>query len=80
MFAMLKQTRLTLAGSMIAALLVTAPQARAQQAASSPPQEAGVASANYLNPFPESDTWRAIVIGDGLAEGLLGGLIETSTV
>lgn len=40
-------------------------------------QEAGVASANYLTPFPESDTWRALVLGDGLAEGLLGGLIES---
>ena len=50
------------------------PDAAAQQAA--PQQEPGVASANYLAPFPENDTWRALVIGDGLAEGLLGGLID----
>ena len=53
------------------ALAQTAPGPTPQQQ-----QEVGVASANYLTPFPESDTWRALVVGDGLAEGLLGGLIE----
>ena len=50
------------------------PQAAAPAAAQT--QEQGVPAANYLNPFPENDTWRALVIGDALGEGLLGGLIE----
>ena len=33
-------------------------------------------TANFLNPFPENDTWRGLVIGDYLAEGLLVGLSD----
>ncbi len=32
------------------------------------------AEANHLVLFPPNDRWRALVIGDGLASGLLGGL------
>lgn len=65
-----------------AALLVAADIAAAQQPGAAPAasaakvDEPGVASANYLAPFPENDTWRALVIGDGMAEGLLGGILE----
>jgi hypothetical protein len=47
-----------------------------EPARAQPSAERSVASAaaNFLTPFPENDTWRAIVIGDGMAEGLLGGL------
>jgi hypothetical protein len=64
-----RATALTLA-AMIGVLLAIS-TARAQN-------ERSVASsaANFLNPFPENDTWRALVIGDGMAEGLLGGLLE----
>ena len=37
---------------------------------------AGLA-ANFLNPFPENETWRALVVGDYLAEGLAPGLADT---
>ncbi|MGH6816596.1 MAG: SGNH/GDSL hydrolase family protein, partial [Hyphomicrobiaceae bacterium] len=30
----------------------------------------------YITPFPENDTYRLLAIGDSLAEGLPGGLIE----
>ena len=30
----------------------------------------------YITPFPENDVYRMQVVGDSLAEGLLGGLIE----
>ena len=33
-------------------------------------------AANFLNPFPENDTWRGLVVGDYLAEGLLNGLLD----
>lgn len=36
----------------------------------------GDVAANFMNPFPENDTWRGLVIGDYLAEGLLGGLAD----
>lgn len=36
----------------------------------------GELAANFLNPFPENDTWRGLVIGDYLGEGLLGGLVD----
>ena len=39
-------------------------------------QQGGDASGNFMNPFPENDTWRGLVVGDYLAEGLLGGLLE----
>jgi uncharacterized protein len=31
---------------------------------------------NFLNPFPENETWRGLVVGDNLAEGLLGGILD----
>ena len=33
-------------------------------------------SANFMNPFPENETWRGLLVGDYLAEGLLGGLLD----
>jgi uncharacterized protein len=36
---------------------------------------AGLA-ANFLNPFPENETWKALVVGDYLAEGLAPGLAD----
>src|SRR5918999_999180 len=30
----------------------------------------------YITPFPENDLYRMQVVGDSLAEGLVGGLIE----
>jgi hypothetical protein len=33
-------------------------------------------STSFLTPFPQSDTYKAIVIGDWMADGLLGGLVE----
>jgi hypothetical protein len=46
------------------------PRAAAQQ------DRRGGSVADFLNPFPENDTWRALVVGDNLAEGLLNGLID----
>lgn len=43
------------------------PPAHAQQ---------GDLAPNFLNPFPENDVWRGLVIGDYLGEGLLGGLAD----
>ncbi len=34
------------------------------------------ATASYITPFPEADTYRLQVYGDAFAEGLLAGLIE----
>ena len=36
----------------------------------------GDAAANFMNPFPENDAWRGLVIGDYLGEGLLNGLVD----
>jgi hypothetical protein len=36
----------------------------------------GDVAANFMNPFPENDAWRGLVIGDYLAEGLLSGLAD----
>lgn len=36
----------------------------------------GGLSANFLNPFPENDAWRGLVVGDYLAEGLLVGMLD----
>ncbi len=36
----------------------------------------GGLAANFLNPFPENDAWRGLVVGDYLAEGLLVGLLD----
>lgn len=58
---------------MLVACLVLAggPQATAQQDV----RGSGL-PANFLNPFPENDTWRGLVVGDYLAEGLLNGLLD----
>jgi hypothetical protein len=52
-------------------VLTTALPATAQQEA-----RGGSAANNFLNPFPENDTWRGLVVGDYLAEGLLNGLLD----
>ena len=44
------------------------PHARAQDEAAS--------GASFVTPFPAGDVYQAVVIGDSLAEGLLGGLVE----
>lgn len=54
----------------LAALLLAAGAVLQPVAAQAP--EAG----NFLNPFPESETYKIQVFGDSLAEGLLGGLAE----
>lgn len=46
------------------------PRAAAQQ------DVRGGSVADFLNPFPENDTWRGLVVGDYLAEGLLIGLLD----
>ena len=67
-----------LAGSVLAlaACSFVCLDAHAQAPTPQQQQEAGVPSANYLAPFPENDTWTAVVVGDAQAEGLLGGLID----
>src|SRR5437868_13390540 len=32
---------------------------------------------SFINPFPENDTYQVQVVGDWLADGLMGGLGET---
>ena len=39
-------------------------------------QDAGLGG-SFLNPFPENDTYQVQVVGDWLADGLMGGLAET---
>ncbi len=34
------------------------------------------AAGSFINPFPENDTYKIQIWGDGMAEGLLGGLVE----
>ena len=34
------------------------------------------AGSSYITPFPEGDVYKLHVVGDGLAEGLLGGVVE----
>ena len=55
----------------LAAGLASLPRAFAQQDG-----PRGGLAANFLNPFPENDTWRGLVVGDYLAEGLLVGLLD----
>jgi hypothetical protein len=66
---------LRLASALSLAMLLAGPLGQTPSLAQS---ERAVASAaaNFLNPFPENDTWRAMVIGDGMAEGLLVGLLD----
>lgn len=40
-------------------------------------QDAPAVQRSYINPFPNGDRYRIIVIGDSLAEGLWGGLYRT---
>ena len=40
-------------------------------------QEQGPGS--FITPFPENDVYQVQVVGDWLAEGLLGGLVEAFT-
>lgn len=44
--------------------------------ASAQQSDAGGAGANFMNPFPENDTWKGLLIGDYLADGLAGGLSD----
>jgi uncharacterized protein len=52
----------------------TAPREVAAPRASD--DSAPVSSSGYVNPFPEGDTYKVQVYGDGFAEGLHEGLIE----
>ncbi|MES1180024.1 MAG: hypothetical protein ABUL43_02390, partial [Hyphomicrobium sp.] len=38
-------------------------------------QDAGLGG-SFINPFPENDTYQVRVVGDWLADGLMGGLTE----
>src|SRR5262245_37003610 len=38
-------------------------------------QDAGLGG-SFINPFPENDTYQVEVVGDWLADGLMGGLAE----
>ena len=79
--------RIALSALLAAGLAVSVGRALAQQqpgprpppAAAAAQQQEGTttsAAANHLNPFPENDVWRALVIGDHMAEGLLAGLTD----
>lgn len=50
--------------------------ATAQQLAQRSLQTADPSGSNFINPFPDQDTYRVQVYGESLAEGLLGGLTE----
>lgn len=65
-------------GSVLAAGLLTLALVALQFAASRPAiaQPSQDAAANFMNPFPENEVWRGLVIGDYLAEGLLAGLSD----
>ena len=39
-------------------------------------QEEGAGGSSFITPFPAGDVYQVVVIGDSLAEGLLGGLTE----
>ncbi len=69
----------TFALMVAAALLATAGLPRVDGVTMSPAaaQQGSAAEANFMNPFPENDVWRGIVIGDHLADGLLGSLLDT---
>lgn len=61
------QVRLSTVIAMCLVALLTAFPARAQD---------DVASASFITPFPENDTYRMLVIGDSLAMGMVDGLVE----
>ena len=63
-----------MATSWAGSLLVT--PTLAQDTAPRAADEPAAASAGYVNPFPEGDTYKVQVYGDGFAEGLLNGLID----
>lgn len=65
---------LTLAAALAAAAVATLGPVIMPAAA----QQGSGGEGNFLNPFPENDVWRGIVIGDNLADGLLGGLLDAT--
>ncbi len=69
----------TFALMVAAALLATAglPRVDGLSVSRAAAQQAAGAEANFMNPFPENEVWRGIVIGDHLADGLLGSLLDT---
>ncbi len=63
--------------SLAAAIAASSAPAWLPGSAVSPAQaQQGDPAQNFMNPFPENDVWRGLVIGDYLAEGLLGGLAD----
>ena len=73
------RARCTVALSLAAAFLATVALPLVPGFAPARPalaQQDGALAANFLNPFPENDTWRAVAVGDYLADGLLGGLVD----
>lgn len=63
--------RLTWALTFCVTIAVMAPMAvRAQMGA----------GASYITPFPEGDTYQIRVVGDTLAEGLLGAMVDSDTL
>ena len=66
-------------GASLALAVLLAGAAVAQQTSPRPPTPQprdALPTGTFLNPFPENDTWRALVIGDSQAEGLVYGLVE----
>ena len=66
-----RASALTFALAMLAFTVgITPARVLAQTPLSSPSQsDSGGLAANFLNPFPENETWRAVFVGDYLAEG-----------
>ena len=62
----------TTAGRAIAALLVVALCCAVTVLPASAQEDGG----GYITPFPQGDTYKLIVLGDDLAEGLVGGVVE----
>src|SRR6185312_3575427 len=60
----------------VRALLVLTVAALAAALAPAAVAQDNAATASYITPFPEADTYRLQVYGDAFAEGLLAGLIE----
>jgi hypothetical protein len=57
--------------TLTAAVLIAAPF-KVLHAQTPPAEQSG----SFLTPFPENDLYRVVVMGDGLADGLLGGVLE----
>ena len=38
--------------------------------------QSDVASSSFLTPFPQNDAYKALVVGDWMADGLVGGLAD----